>query len=343
MWIKNLRLNLKLNLNKTLIIIGVIALGFVVAFFIWWNKEIIISGSGSSSGESGPKSSIAGIDCENAARRPIAVMLAGDSEARPLSGLGQADMVFEMPVTPNGITRFMAVFQCENPKEIGSIRSAREDFIPLAAGLEAVFAHWGGEREALAKLDAKIVDNVDAMKYEGTVFYRKNSIPRPHNGFTNIDLLLDKAASLGYDLKDTFSGYLHAKENIKRNLSNTVDTIDINYPDQYAVQWKYDEQINSYIRSRGGLPEEDVNSEDAVKAGAIVIIKTSSRVLNKDYISVNVTGEGEAIIYQNGIRITGKWEKDPSQLSAKLYFYDENGQEIKFVPGKIWIEIVTND
>jgi len=337
MRIKDLKLNL--NLNKILIITGVIALAFVVSFFIWWNKEIIIDGSGPFSNESGPKSSIAGIDCENAARRPIAVMLAGDSEARPLSGLGQADMVFEMPVTPNGITRFMAVFQCENPKEIGSIRSAREDFIPLVAGLGAVFAHWGGEREALAKLDAKIVDNIDAMKYEGTVFYRKNSIPRPHNGFTNIDLLLDKATLLGYDLKDTFLGYLHAKESVKRNLSNTVDTIDISYQDQYAVQWRYDEQTNSYVRSRGGLPEKDVNSGDTVRAGAVVIMRTSSRVLNKDYISVNVVGEGEAAIYQNGVRITGKWKKDPSQLSAKLYFYDDNNQEIKFIPGKIWIEI----
>ena len=71
-------------------------------------------------------------------------------------------------------------------------------------------------------------------------------------------------------------------------------------------------------------------------------MKTSSRVLNQDYISVNVTGEGEAVIYQNGIRTAGEWKKDPIQLSAKLYFYDGNGQEIKFVPGKIWVEIVIN-
>lgn len=330
---------IKLSLNKILILTGVIALIFVISFFVWWNKEIVITGPGSFSGESGPKSSIAGIDCENALRRPITVMLAGDPEVRPLSGISQADMVFEMPVTPDGITRFMALFQCENPKEIGSIRSAREDFIPLVAGFGAVYAHWGGEQEALAKLDAGIVDNIDAMKYEGTVFYRKSSMPRPHNGFTNIDLLLDKATSLGYDLQDTFQGYLHAKEGVKRNLSNTVDTIDVNYPDQYAVQWRYDEKTNSYARSRGGLPEKDANSGDVVRAKMVVVMKTSSRVLNKDYISVSVVGEGEAVIYQNGVRTTGKWKKDPVQLSAKLYFYDGSGQEIKFVPGKIWVEI----
>src|SRR3989344_2746761 len=212
-----MNINFKLSLNKILIGAGAVALVFVVAFFVWWNKEITITGLNPLKDTSGPKSSIAGLDCVNAERRPMAVMLAGDPETRPLSGLGQADMVFEMPVTPNGITRFMAVFQCEEPKEIGSIRSAREDFIPLAASLGAIFAHWGGEKEALDKLDGGIIENIDAMKYEGTVFYRKNSMPRPHNGFTTIDLLLDKAEALGYDSGDTFQGYAHGRDEVKRN------------------------------------------------------------------------------------------------------------------------------
>ena len=65
-----------------------------------------------------------------------------DPEARPLSGIGQADVIIEMPVTPNSVTRFMAVYQCQTPKEIGSVRSAREDFIPLAAGFNTIYAHW---------------------------------------------------------------------------------------------------------------------------------------------------------------------------------------------------------
>src|SRR3989344_32947 len=213
-----MNINFKLSLNKILIGAGAVALVFVVAFFVWWNKEITITGLNPLKDTSGPKSSIAGLECANAGRRPVAVMIAGDPETRPLSGLGQADMVFEMPVTPNGITRFMAVFQCEEPKEIGSIRSAREDFIPLAASLGAILAHWGGEKEALGKLDSGIINNIDAMKYEGTVFYRKNSRPRPHNGFTDTKLLLEKANALGYGLLNDFEGYLHESKGIKRNL-----------------------------------------------------------------------------------------------------------------------------
>ena len=330
----------KLNLNKVLTIAGIIALIFVISFFVWWNKEITVTGLNPWQAEPGLKSSISGLECANAGRRPLAVMMAGDPETRPLAGIGQADIVFEMPVTPNSITRFMAVFQCEDPKEIGSIRSAREDFIPLAASFGSVYAHWGGEKDALNKLDGGIINNIDAMKYEGTIFYRKNSMPRPNNGFTTINLLLEKAEALGYEPEDTFQGYTHSRDEVKRNLSSIVSTIDIDYPGQYKVLWQYDEQANSYLRSRGGSREMDANSGEQVRADTIVLMKTSSRVLSKDYIRVDVVGEGDVVIYQNGSSISGTWQKDPSQTSSKLYFYDMNGQEIKLVPGKIWVEIV---
>ena len=194
----------KLNLNKLLIITGATVLILIVIFIVWWNKEIIINnGISIINKDEAPKSSITGLDCPNADIRSITVMLASDPEARPISGVSQADMVFEMPVDPTGITRFMAVFQCEKPKEIGSVRSARNDFIPLAAGLETIYAHWGGELGALEKLDSHIVDNIDAMKYEGEIFYRKAGVRPPHNGFTNLDLLTKKAQDLQYDFKNT--------------------------------------------------------------------------------------------------------------------------------------------
>ncbi len=156
---------LKLNLNKLLIVTGATVLIFIVIFIVWWNKEIIINnGISIINKDERPKSLITGLDCPGADVRPVAVMLASDPEARPLSGISQADMVFEMPVDPTGITRFMAVFQCEKPKEIGSIRSARNDFIPLAASLKTIYAHWGGEQGALEKLDNHIIDTLNALK-----------------------------------------------------------------------------------------------------------------------------------------------------------------------------------
>ena len=124
----------KIDVNKLLKYASIVLIIFVVIFLIWWNKKIVIVNQPQNSETSDPPnknslSNISGLECAYASQRPIAVMLAGDLSDRPLAGLGQADIVFEMPVAPNGITRFMAVFQCERPQEIGSVRSARNEFI----------------------------------------------------------------------------------------------------------------------------------------------------------------------------------------------------------------------
>jgi hypothetical protein len=328
----------ELDLNRTLFITGVAAGTFLIAFLFWWLGGATIIGIDNGKGNSDERTaSLTGSVCDNYDKRPIAVMMASDPIARPLSGLSQADVVVEMPVTPNGITRMMAVFQCEVPDEIGSIRSAREDFLPLVNGLGALYAHWGGEREALNKLNNGILDNIDAMKYEGTVFYRKSSIPRPHNGFTTIELLEEKAEELGYDMTDTFPGYARTEEKPERSLTNIVETVMVDYESPYDVKWTYDGGTNTYKRFRGGEAELDRNTGEQVETNIIVLMHTTSRVLSIDYITVNTVGEGEAEFYQNGIRISGTWRDG----NGNLRFYDSSGQEMKFVPGKMWIEIIT--
>jgi len=315
----------------------------IVIFIFWWNKPIVIS-NGISFGNQNEtsKSLITGLDCSNANVRTVAVMMPSDSEARPLSGISQADMVFEMPVDPSGITRLMAVFKCEKPKEIGSVRSARNDFIPLASSLKTIYVHWGGEHGALERLNSHIIDNIDALKYEGETFYRKAGILPPHNGFTNLDLLTKKAQDLKYDLKNSFSGYPHQDKAPNKNLSNLVDRVSVNYIGPHAVDWIYDTQTNLYNRSRGGSPEIDKENSQTVKAGVVVVMNTTSKFLKEQYINVDVVGSGTVQVYQNGSVINGKWSKDAIELDSKLYFYDDSGKEIKFAPGKIWVEIVVN-
>lgn len=331
----------KINLNKVLIILSAVALILVVMFIFWWNKKIEFGGAAGGGDSENKVSSIAGLECENYSKRSVSVMLASDVEARPLYGISQADMVFEMPVAPNGITRLMAVYQCEEPKEIGSVRSSRQDFIPLAAGLKSIYAHWGGEYGALEKLNSHVIDNLNAMTSEGTTYYRKPGIKPPHNGFTNFDRILDAINNFKYDFTDSFAGYPHSKDKPSRNISNIADIVEIDYAPPWDAKWAYDKDSNIYKKNRSGEPEIDKNNGQQVSASVVVKMITESRFLRDQYIEVDTQGKGDAQIYQNGIAINGSWEKNPAKLDSKLYFYDEKGNEIKFVPGKIWVEIVT--
>lgn len=127
------------------------------------------------------------------------------------------------------------------------------------------------------------------------------------------------------------------------NLSTLIDTISVDYPLPNNVQWKYDSASNTYKRTRGGTAEIDKNTGQQVSASVIAVIKTTSSLLYDQYLNVNTTGGGDAIIYQDGMSITGAWKKDPASLDSKLYFYDSQGREIKFAPGKIWVEIKTSE
>ena len=276
---------------------------------------------------------LAGIECENYDARPYAVMLSSDKEARPLSGVGEADVVFEMPVVENGFTRMMAIYQCSRPKEIGSIRSSRLDFVPLALGLNAIYAHFGGEKEVLEELNNGIIDNIDGLKYDGTIYYRKNSIPRPHNAFTNFALLSEAVADLNYKTGSGGVTYPHDEENKSKGAVEPT----VLFSKDFEVVWKYNAETNSYFRSRTNKPEIDKNTNGQVEAKNVVIIKTTWSPINKDYIRVKTVGSGGLLVYKNGTVVTGTWEKKTDK--DKLYFYDQNHKEIPFVPGSIWIEI----
>lgn len=283
------------------------------------------------------KSPINGLACADARRRPMAVMLSGDEITRPLSGLAEADLVFNMPVITGSITRMMAIYVCGNPKEIGSVRSARHDFIPLARGLDAIYAHWGGSHFALDKLDARIMDNIDALKNPFDVFYRKSGIVSPHNGFSSLSRLLETSRKLGYRTENKFVGYPHTEEIL--NAQKLAKKLDIGFSGVFDVKYEYSSVSNSYLRWRGEIKEIDKNTGKQIEAKNVVVMFAPMQQIEGQYNDVQIEGEGKARFYINGDEIFGQWKKNANDQTSKLFFYDENRQEIRFAPGQIWVEV----
>jgi hypothetical protein len=328
-------------------IILIVIIVLAIAGFLFWklgNRSISIGNNNNQQNEANENgiSPITGEKCANYNRRPIAVMLATDAITRPLSGISQADIVIEMPVITGGITRIMAVYGCESPDEIGSVRSARHDYIPLAMGLDAIYAHWGGSHFALDKLDKGIMDNLDAMKNPYDSFFRKAGIAMPHDGFTTIDRLLNAAKKLGYRMENKFSGYSHSKKSDSKLPSpNTGGRLTIGYGGEFKVSYAYDKEENLYERYRNNLKETDKNNNNQVKVSVIIVMRAESRMIEPpNYNEVDVEGDGEARIFQNGEEIKGYWKKTGTYSDSKLTFLNDKGKEIELAPGKIWLQIV---
>lgn len=319
------------------IIAGILAIiggGFIV--FSHRSFEIGANTSASIKQSNMPKvkSTITGTDCINPIDRSVAAMVSSDPEARPLSGIGQADIVFEMPVTPGGVTRMMAVFQCTPPREIGSVRSARLDFVPLVQGLGSLYAHFGGEHTVLEELAHGIVDNINGLQYDGTIYYRKPEIARPHNAFTNLELIKKAANQLKYTTAIATPGYPHEAS---PKPTQTPIQPPQTYTNAFTVNWRYDANQNAYLRARDNRAEIDKNTGNQVAVANVAILKTKSISMGtKDYIRIVTVGSGSVTIYKNGQAITGTWEKQSP--TGKLYFYDADHHEIPFTPGPIWVE-----
>lgn len=335
------------------IVVAVALLGGLFFYLLKTGKTVNIVGQkrvvshGQEAPEEAPKrlaeNPLTGETCDEGDRRPMAVMLAADHVARPLLGLVEADIVVEMPALTNGITRYMAVFACSRPDEIGSIRSARHDFLPFVKSFDAIFAHWGGSSFALDILKNASVDNIDSIKNPFDAFWRRNEKAAPHNGFTSFTRLLTAAQKLGYRTDATTAkGYPHIGDEAALEVDQNIS---LGYPRPYNVDFAYDHTLNAYRRWRGGEREVDERSGAQVEVKNVIVMVSPTKQINADYNEVDVEGQGEAVIYRNGEVIKGSWKRATETYGAgqeddTYYFLDTKGKEIGFVPGKIWISVV---
>jgi len=329
--------------NKFFLILffSILALGLI---FVWYKSDRTITIEKQSANIidkiNNNISPLSGLNCDNYNRRSFAIVLANDPVTRPLSGLSQADLVLEMPVITSSITRIMAIYACNSPEEIGSLRSARHDFIPLANGFDAILAHWGGSHFALDKLNNGIIDNIDAMINLYDAFYRKDGMPWPHNGFTSVERLISSAEKYDYRLENGFEGYTHIEE--VDNIEQWDKVLRIGYSYPYNVSYQYDAETNSYLRYRANLKEIDKSNNKQIQAKNIVVMRVfSEQIQEPDYNDLDLEGTGDCQVYQNGIIIDCIWQKSEKNPYSKLKFLNKDtNEEVPFIPGQTWIEIV---
>lgn len=108
----------------------------------------------------------------------------------------------------------------------------------------------------------------------------------------------------------------------------------------YDVAWKYDKENNLYKRINGGKEHIDQETKEQLSAKNIVIqfVKEKGPVDKEGHMVYTTTGEGKALVFQNGGVLEGTWKK--ASQSSRTRFFDKDGKEIAFVRGLIWIEEV---
>ena len=361
--------------KKIIIALVAVALAGLIGYFTFGNREartlielnnknqslMTVSTGPANTGDVSP---ISGLPCENWNRRALAVMQPGDVPARPAAGFSEADMVIEMPVITASVTRLMAIYICNTPPEVGSMRSARHDFIHLAKGLDAIFISWGRSEShsasdpvGLAKgiLDRGEIENIncngDAGKSANACSenpcFRKEGIARGvDSGYSRPAEFLTCAKDFGYRMENKFSGYNHSPD-IALESRPKGGHLRVAFAGPFAAEYDYDRETNSYLRTWGNVPDVDRNNKKRNAPKNVVVLMAKSDQIEGQYNNIQLGDpwydqgdSGDAFYYMNGGQSRGTWKKDKSDIASKLSFFDESGKEIAFVPGQIWVEVL---
>ena len=107
------------------------------------------------------------------------VVIENSKASRPQSGLNDADIVYET-MAEGGISRFIALFQKNDAKVIGPVRSLRPYFIDISEEYNLPFAHCGGSDEALACVKSENLMSMDEMANSSS-YWRDSVRKAPHN------------------------------------------------------------------------------------------------------------------------------------------------------------------
>ena len=286
------------------------------------------------------------------AKAPLAIMIENHPDARPQSGLNQADLVYEA-IAEGGITRFMAVYWSTEAARIQYVRSARIYYIQWAAELSAVYCHWGQVEDpgpvdvwpVLARLNVR---DLNGLILGEEVGYRDESRYAPHNVFTDTGLLWRSAQAHSFSGPPVVEAWKFKEDEPQRagnpaeRLAPVVNVTFGSPGSEFDVVWNYDPATNGYLRSMGGAPHTDATTGEQVSARDIAVQFAPLRPSGiKAYNIIDTVGTGSSVIFQDGVAKVGTWRKDSE--SGRTRFFDAIGQEIPFDRGRTWIEVVPTD
>jgi len=177
-----------------IIVLAIIA-GIVVASFPKSNKdeEVSKTDNESSNLESNVEEKVDIIDV-NSKTRPYAIVVNNTAVAvKVQEGLNKAYLVYEIP-TEGNTSRLLALYKdVEENLTVGTIRSARHNFIDFALESDAILCCFGWSSHAEHQM--KQLKSIDFFQgLYGGPFYRKNpeKLASEHTAYTSIDKL-DKA------------------------------------------------------------------------------------------------------------------------------------------------------
>ncbi|SEJ70853.1 Protein of unknown function [Bhargavaea ginsengi] len=268
--------------------------------------------------------------------RPVIATINNHPKARPQSGLSEADVVYEM-LAEGDITRLLALYQSELPESIGPVRSARDYFVELAAAHDALYLAHGYSPDAEALLGTGVVDHLNGMRYDGTLFMRSADRVAPHNSYITGDAVMEGAKDSGFRM-DRPDPPDWAFDATPQPGGEPAGVAEVSYGGDAAFTSRYafDPAESLYSRESGGAETEDLDDGEAVRLSNILVLQVPHRIVDgQGRRALDFGAGGTALVFRDGKVYENQWESRDG-IPAVM----DGTEPFPLAPGKTWVHFV---
>lgn len=268
--------------------------------------------------------------------RPYAVVINNfPSAVKVQTGLNDAYMVYEFPVE-GGMTRSLALYKDKETSKIGTVRSARHNFLDYVLENDAIFVHFGWSYHAEEQVPSLGINNINGLV--DAPFWRENpeGLATEHTAYTSLVKCAETAENKGYRLttdKKVPLNYIAEEVNLD---GDSASDISISYSGAYTVEFKYNEESKIYTRYVNGVKHADYfTGEDYTTKNILILTTEFSYTSSNYYLEIYNIGTGSGYYITNGSAKKITWSKSDRESQTK-YTY-EDGSEVEISDGNTYV------
>ena len=269
----------------------------------------------------------------------LAVKIDDTAAAHPQAGLEDADIVYIEQVE-GGLTRLAAIFSSKIPAVIGPVRSARiSDLEILEQFGNVAFAYSGAQKKLLPVIAEANVINLGAQRQSPQIYATDPLRRAPTAMMLQAQKLMANVAKDA--LPVAISKPIGWSFGEMPETGTAIASVKVSWPaNSYTATWS--EKEKRWLLSHGDSANLAASGLHLGPTTFVIQLVSITDSIYRDKVGgvtpySETIGTGKGFVLRDGFAIAANWSR-PSGDQGTTWTTEE-GEEIKFAAGQVWIAL----